>query len=249
MKTAHYFPGPSVEVGTGGHIHRRKPGYRWARGYCEALPRGCTGQAETRQSALSRTDAKAVFYPTEGQARAAMGDMDSDTSAFLETLLWVADTGERETRHVKDWTIHEFHPEFVEAVSGFLSGFREYLAARREDFRQSGVSDDAIETLDEDACERTFGGNVFLSLSGHGAGFYDDSDSDRGKALQAALETYSDTGKHSRFGGKYRFNELESTLAKFSGKIHLSYRTAGYRRQALEELFTVTRNPAPVSQP
>ena len=142
-----------------------------------------------------------------------------DTAAFLETLLWVAESPD--APHVSNWTIHQFHQEFTAALESFLSGFRAFIDAKNE----------SRETpLDPDDCTRSFGGNVFFSLSGHGCGFWDESDSELGDTLHAWLVEYS--------GGKYRFEELESTLAKFSGKIHLVYRTAAFRREYLAKLFT-----------
>lgn len=148
--------------------------------------------------------------------------LNSDSAAFLETLLWVGP-------HVSAWTIHEFHPEFTAALESFLDGFRDFITVKNES---------RDEEIDPDACARSFGGNVFFSLSGHGCGFWDES-GDEGDILQAWLAEYS--------GGKYRFVELESNLAKFNGKIHLAYRTAAYRRGALANLFTPAAPPFPVT--
>jgi hypothetical protein len=152
--------------------------------------------------------------------------LSTDASDFLETLLWVAaNPDDPNKRHIANWTVHEFHPEFVARLEAFLSGFREYLAKLDEENPGSEVY------ADPDAPDRTFGGNVFFSLSGHGVGFRDDRDSERGDALQAALEAYS--------GGKYRFEELECNLAKHNGKIHLAHGTAAARRDQLAKLFYV----------
>lgn len=159
--------------------------------------------------------------------------MNSDASDFLACLLFLADNGERETAHVKNWTVHQFHPEFTAAVESFISGFRDYC------FQLFTESEDYIECLnDPDEYTRgTFGGNVFLSLSGAGCGFQDD---DETKAIHEALLTYS--------GDRYRFEQLNHcSLCKFSGKIHLAYRTAAFRREYLAKLFTSAVNPAPVS--
>lgn len=143
-----------------------------------------------------------------------------DTKHFLETLLFVADDPDHKRRPFRDSTIHDFHPDFVEAVNGFCEGFREFLSTG-----QPG------QCLDPDTGERSFGGNVFFSLSGHGCGFWDDSDSEWGDAMQAAIEEYS--------GGKHRFEGLESNLAKFGGKIHLAYKTTSFRDAALARLFKI----------
>ena len=139
--------------------------------------------------------------------------MNQDTQDFLETLLWVADTGETRTRHIKDWTIFEFHPEFIEAADTFLSAFRAYLFDKE---------------IDPDDCQRSFGGNVFFSLYGHGVGFSDDSE-DIGKICYEELIAFS--------GNRYRFHELECKLMKIKGKIHLAYRTAAFRREYLDKYF------------
>lgn len=150
--------------------------------------------------------------------------LSTDASHFLETLLWVADHDDRETAHVKNWTIHEFHPEFVAGLETFLSGFRESLASSHPD-------------IDPDECERSFGGNVFFTLSGHGCGFRDDP-TELGDLLANALVAYS--------GSKYRFEELDGNLAKFHGKIHLAFRTAAFRREYLAKVFGNV-HPAPAT--
>lgn len=160
--------------------------------------------------------------------------LSQDTSDFLETLLWVAYSPDQpETRHIQNWTIHEFHPEFVAAVDSFLSGFRSFLFDKRE-----SMDEDGAELLDEDAPSRSFGGNVFFSLSGHGVGFWDDHDSERGEALQAALVEFAGDDK-------YRFHELESSLAKFKGRIHLAFRTAAFRREYLAKYFATPATVTP----
>jgi hypothetical protein len=141
--------------------------------------------------------------------------INTDTASFLETLLWA-------NEFPAAWTIHEFHPEFVAAADSFLSGFREYLSNLRDTAADP-------ELLDEDATGRSYGGNVYLSLSGHGAGFWDDRDTERGEALQTALVTHS--------GDKYRFEQID--LAKFHGKIHLAFRLAIHRREYLNKMFAV----------
>lgn len=145
--------------------------------------------------------------------------LSRDVSDFLEALLFTYP----EDRHGNqpDWTIHEFHPEFIAAADAFLSAFRACLSDMRE------TAEDP-DTLDEDATGRSYGGNVYFSLSGHGCGFWDDRDSERGKALQSALESF--TG-----GDSYRFEEVD--LMKFKGKLHLAFRTADFRREYTAKMF------------
>lgn len=132
--------------------------------------------------------------------------IDTITASFLETLLWVADNPDHDERPLEGASIYDFAPAFVSAVSDFVRGFRAYLAEK---------SPELYEHCDD--CERSFGGNVFFSLSGHGCGFWDDSDAELGRALQSALESFS--------GSHYRFEELEYTLSRDeeNGQIDLSF--------------------------
>ena len=157
--------------------------------------------------------------------------LTQDASDFLATLLWIAYSPDRpETKHVQNWTVHEFHPEFVAAVNQFCRGFREYLEALPDPLPEDWGS----------YLERSFGGSVFFTLSGHGCSFRDEySDPERtlGDRLADALHTYA--------GSRHQFEELESTLAKFGGKIHLAYRTAAHRRKYLAQMFRTATPPAP----
>lgn len=119
--------------------------------------------------------------------------MNTDTSDFLEALLFVADSPDHDERPLEGASIHQFSPEFVSGVDSFIDGFRSYLEAK-------GFDMDRLDSL-----ERSFGGNVFFSLSGHGVGFFDESgnypdgDSELGDELQSHLDAYS--GNHHRFEG------------------------------------------------
>lgn len=153
--------------------------------------------------------------------------MNQDTQDFLGTLLWTAhNPDDPKTAHIANWTIWEFHPDFVAAVDRFIAGFREYLEKLDEQATDTDVY------AHPDNCERSFGGNVYLSLSGHGCGFFDDRDMELGDALQAAVEAYAG-------GDRHRFEELDGNLSKFHGKIHLGFRTAAYRKTYLEQYFGV----------
>lgn len=130
--------------------------------------------------------------------------MNTHTSDFLETLLWVADSPDMDERPLEGASIHQFTDPFKDAVSGFIAGFLQYLEA----------CDFDMDRLDH--LERSLGGNVFFSLSGHGCGFFDetgrnahpgnypDGDPTLGDELQAHLETYA--------GGRHRFEELDYSL-------------------------------------
>lgn len=164
--------------------------------------------------------------PLPMKTKAPKPRLSKNASDFLETLLWVAySTDRKETKHIQNWTIHEFHPAFVAALETFLSSFRESLAVSHPD-------------IDPDDCGRSFGGNVFFSLSGHGCGFFDERDSDLAGPLHASLVEFS--------GDKYRFQDLDGNLSKFGGKIHLAYSTAAFRKFQLDQLFggfTVATGP------
>jgi len=120
--------------------------------------------------------------------------IDSDTSDFLTALTYSAG----EDSPILDAPPDAFHPDFIEAVSRFCSAFREYCGTLG---------------LDPDAADRSFGGNVYFTLSGHGCGFWDDS-GPWGDVLTCVLEHFA--------GGKYRFEQLSSEV---------DYRTRGTVRK------------------
>lgn len=111
--------------------------------------------------------------------------VSQDTEDFLAMLLfcspgyWSNDS-EADTH---DRTVYDFAPEFVAAVETFIAGFR-----------------DTLDDLDLDVLSRSFGGNVYLSLSGHGAGFWDDAHP-MGRVVHDRLVAYSGSG--------YRFEQLD----------------------------------------
>jgi len=107
-----------------------------------------------------------------------------DTAAFLEALLFTLP--EYEPEEIRDASIYDFSPEFIEAVTRFIFDFRDFCSMRNPE---------ALEAADNSP--RSFGGNVYLSLSGHGCGFWD---SDETEAMQPILEKFS--------GSKYRFEEM-----------------------------------------
>lgn len=126
--------------------------------------------------------------------------MTKDCETFLETLLWALP--EDEPQEVREATIYDFSPEFISGVDSFISGFREFANERNPE---------ALEQADESP--RSFGGNVYFSLSGHGCGFWDSAETE---ATQSLLEEYS--------GSKYRFEELGNLLSfREDGKLDLSY--------------------------
>lgn len=121
-----------------------------------------------------------------------------DTADFLTALLFALP--EDEPEEIREATIYDFSPEFIEAASGFISDFRDFANARNPD-----ALDDA------DNSPRSFGGNVYFSLSGHGCGFWDSDDTE---AMQPLLEQFS--------GSKYRFEEMPLAF-RADGKIDFAF--------------------------
>ena len=125
--------------------------------------------------------------------------MSKDCQSFLETLLRASPKDE--PQEVREATICDFSSEFIAGLESFIAGFRAFANERNPE---------ALEQADN--CPRSFGGNVYLSLSGHGAGFWDSQDTE---AMQPLLEEYS--------GGKYRFEELGGMLSfRDDGKLDLA---------------------------
>lgn len=121
-----------------------------------------------------------------------------DAAAFLETLLWLANDTDAGERPLSSLTIYDFAPAFIAGCKAFCEAFRTHAEALGYDLA---------------ALERSFGGNVYLSLSGHGAGFFDEADAHLAE-LHSVLQTWA--------GG--RFEQLESELdVNDAGKIDLAY--------------------------
>lgn len=125
--------------------------------------------------------------------------MKTDTFNFLEALTFAA----VDESPILDASPHDFHPDVVSAVGRFCTAFRGYCL-------KMGLPD-------PNTLERSFGGNVYFSLSGHGCGFWDDS-GPWGDVLHAALVRFSgDNGPCSRFEGLADILDYQE-----NGKIHLS---------------------------
>lgn len=144
--------------------------------------------------------------------------MNQDTTDFLATLLTLADDSYREDGDEKltDKRVCDFSAPFVDAVEAFIAAFRAHL--ERSGFPLARLAD----------LERSFGGNVYLSLSGHGAGFFDDRD-EQLSLLHDMIKAWA---------GGNRFEELECMLdVGDDGKIDLAivpehideYRAAMFR--------------------
>lgn len=135
--------------------------------------------------------------------------MNNDTRDFLDTLLFMANDPDCEETGVpfEGLGVEDFTPEFTEAAENFIAAFRRHLLEVKF----------PMEKLDN--MERSFGGNVFFSLSGHGCGFFDDSDEDIAR-LQDVIRKW--TGYEGRAP---RFEELADQLeVNENGKIDLAIR-------------------------
>lgn len=124
--------------------------------------------------------------------------MTKDAADFLEALLWQLPEGKPE--EVREATIYDFSPEFIEGVESFISAFRDFTNERNPE---------ALEEAENSP--RSFGGNVYFSLSGHGVGFCDYEET---KAMQPLLEAFS--------GDKYRFEQISLDFRE-DGKLDLSF--------------------------
>jgi hypothetical protein len=121
----------------------------------------------------------------------------SETAAdFLEALLFAHPPNEEGEYIMDGKTVYDFSPEFIEGVESFIAGFLDYTEENDIDIPETG---------------RSFGGNVYFSLSGHGCGFWDVSET---KHLQEHLEAYS--------GNKYRFEEID-LMEDANGKLDLAF--------------------------
>jgi len=121
-----------------------------------------------------------------------------DAADFLEALLFALP--EYEPQDIREATIYDFSPEFIEGVESFISAFRDFANERNP------------EALDSaDSHPRSFGGNVYFSLSGHGVGFRDSADTE---AMQPLLEEFS--------GSKYRFEQISLDFRE-DGKLDLAF--------------------------
>lgn len=130
--------------------------------------------------------------------------MNTDTKNFLESLLFNAECEADDIRGVmlQGKTVYDFTPAFTEAVEKFIDGFRAHL--EKTGFDMSKL----------DNAERSFGGNVYFSLSGAGVGFFDDSDPEVA-GLHDILKAWA---------GGNRFEELAGMLeVDDDGNIDLAF--------------------------
>lgn len=149
--------------------------------------------------------------------------MKTDTSDFLGALLFTATGNDDDIQNVmlQDKTIYDFSPAFTEAVEKFIDGFRAHLF--ESDFDMFKLN----------SAEGLFGANVYYSLSGHGCGFFDDSDEEVA-GLHETLKAWA---------GGSRFEELDCMLdVGEDGKIDLSFIPEALEEYR-EKIFGVPAEP------
>jgi hypothetical protein len=106
-----------------------------------------------------------------------------DARDFLEAVIFAYPEDESGANPLSERSAYDFSSDFVSAVESFISGFRSFLDER------------GVEIPD---CDRSFGGNVYFSLSGHGCGFWDSNETEH---IQPLLEKYA--------GSRYAFEQLD----------------------------------------
>ncbi len=122
--------------------------------------------------------------------------MKTDTRDFLSALIFGQAPDDDGNYSMDQKTPDDFSPAFIAGAEQFIDGFLDYLTLREIEIPES---------------DRSFGGNDYFSLSGHGVGFWDSRDTEH---LQSHLETYS--------GRKYRFEEIDLSEDE-NGKLDLSF--------------------------
>ena len=125
--------------------------------------------------------------------------MNKETENFLESMLF-AYNWEYSELNEEDWTIYDIEKNFVDKIDQFISDFEVYLEEKYSEL---------YENLD--MLQRSFGGNIYFSLSGHGCGFWDERDTKLSEAAQNALEEFA--------GSKYLFEQID--LWENNGKLRV----------------------------
>ena len=114
--------------------------------------------------------------------------MSENTSYFIQSLLF-GHCWDYSDLNEEDVTIHDIDKKFVDETEEFIFNFEAHLEAHHAELH---------ERLDD--LERSFGGNVYFSLSGHGCGFFDERDAELAK-LHEILGDFA--------GGQYQYEQIE----------------------------------------
>jgi hypothetical protein len=153
--------------------------------------------------------------------------MHKYTEQFLATLLEDAaftqreelEEGEVPENDIRGAIISEFSESFVAHVERFILGFVAYLQLKE-------IPYDPYTHM---------GAEIYMSLSGHGAGFFDDSATEH---LQEPLE---------RYAGSVKFYELRDNLWKGEdGRVSLAIKDE-FLEDYLTKQFTPVYDPAKLS--
>jgi hypothetical protein len=140
--------------------------------------------------------------------------MNTDTQDFLEALSFAAS----EDSHIHDINVAKYHPAIVAAVDQFVGAFRTVCV-------DLGLDPDWVGG-------RSFGANVYFTLSGHGCGFQDDN-GPWGDVFAAVLREFA--------GSRYRFEELDSLLWRGPRRANLAHFSVhkDYLKEYLDKYFGV----------
>lgn len=133
-----------------------------------------------------------------------------DACDFLEAVIFAFPEDESGANPLNGRTVCDFSPDFISAVESFISGFRSFLDER------------GVEIPDYD---RSFGGSVYFSLSGHGCGFWDSNETEH---IQPLLQEYA--------GSRYAFEQLDLCEDE-NGHLDLAF-LPEYRAEYRRKMFS-----------
>ena len=102
-----------------------------------------------------------------------------------------------------DFSIHDIDDGFKDDVEAFILGFDNFLELADKESKGEEIRE-AIDAAN--GCVRSFGGSIYFSLSGHGVGFWDESEP-WGDLIQELLETYAK--ENYERGGEGFFEEID----------------------------------------
>jgi hypothetical protein len=156
-----------------------------------------------------------------------------DAKDFLATVLFTCTDPHEINEEPEDdaffpnaHTASDFSGDFIAALETYLDGFRAYLDTLEPvQLADQDTSLPYAELLD--SCQRSFGGNVYFSLSGHGCSFSLD-EGEAGEKLQEALEAYTN-------GDTHRFEAIDLSCDS-QGQVSLSL-LPEYLSQGIRDLF------------
>ena len=125
--------------------------------------------------------------------------MNTHTANLLEALLF-GHCWEYSDYNEEDVSIYDFDQSTIIRLESFIEAFENVLEEKMPV---------AYERIDE--LERSFGGNLYFSLSGHGCGFFDERDEELAKIHEVAKKF-----------APYLFEQVE-IVESADGKLALEY--------------------------